>query len=394
VPTRAIRLGIVLTLLAGCGPDDLANQPPSLQGLAVSESGPNRFRLVAMANSHDAGNLHSLWQVSRGQIDTPDQMQTELTLPGQPGAYPVRLTVQDANGGVAQALFVFLHDPNGRTELAPATLATFKRDELRTSQTQVVALQHSTASVVPPATPPVNGLRLTGVDIGSTETALAFDAKLQVASVSNDATATWSALSGSFDEASGLKAKWRPAGISGLEAVTLSVADAQGHQSQAIVRLLVDQGIPRESSLDFVQIQDGRLVRQTFAAIPTPKGAALPSPAASGNPALGLNPNAQISGSPSPSGSPSGSPQPGASPSPGASASPSAYASPTASGSPQASGSPASYPTMPPSSNPSGNPTPGTSSSPTPGPSYSPYNPLATPTPQHTPSPSPSASAS
>lgn len=383
MPTRAVRLGIVLTLLAGCGPDDLANQPPALQGLAVSESGPNRFRLVAMANSRDPG-VHSLWQTTRGQIDTPDQLQTELTLPGQPGAYPVRLTVQDANGGTAQALVVILHDPNGETELAPATVATFKHDELRTSQTQVIALQRRLATGEPQATPAASGLKLAGVAIGTVDTAISLDAKLQTAAVTGDTLATWSALAGSFDQANGLQARWRPVSPSGLEAVTLTVADGQGHQSQAVIRLLVDRGIPRETSLDLVQVQDGRLVRQAFAAIPTPTGlpvavaSALPTPVATPV----VTPSGSSSPSPTPSGSasaaPSGAPTPGYSPS----------AMP--SGSPSASSSPAAYPTMPPSDGPSSSPTPAASGTPTPNPSFTPYNPLATPTPQASPSASPS----
>jgi hypothetical protein len=297
-----------------------------------------------------------------------------MQLPAQPGAYPVRLTVQDANGGVAQALFVILHDPNGRTELAPATVATFKRDELRTAQTQIIGLQRSGEATVPVASATQAGLQLSGVAIANDASAVSLDARLQTTAVNGETMATWSALSGSFDQASGLQAKWRPAGASGLEAVTLSVTNGQGQQSQVVVRLLIEQGVPKENWLDFVQVQDGRLVRQTFAAIPSPMAALLPVPGASGTTAAAV----LASGNPGASGSPGASASPGASPSP--------------SGSPSQTGSQAPYATTPPSGTASGSPSPSTSTSPTPSASFTPYNPLATPTPQATPTPTSSPS--
>jgi hypothetical protein len=386
VLTRAIRLGIVLSLVAGCGPDEFDSPPPALQGLAIGETGPNRFRLAVMASGD--GVLQSHWQVTKGVLDTPDQLQTELTLPGQPGAYPVRLTVQDASGGAAQALFVILHDPNGRTELAPATVATFKREELRTAQTQVIALQRGAADSPPQPVAPQAGLRLAGVDIANDSSAVSLDAKLQVTSVAGDTMATWSALSGSFDTATGLKAKWRPASASGLEAVTLSVTNGLGQQSQAVVRLLVEQGVPRDNWLDFVQVQNGRLVRQTFAAIPSPTTGAASLPSVLSLSAPDTSP--MSAASPSPLGSPTASGSPSASPTPSPSPSPSPSGSPTASTSPQASSTPEPYVTMPPSGGPTTTPKPGASSSAAPNSSATPYNPLATPTPQKSPSPSPS----
>ena len=213
-------------------------------------------------------------------------------------------------------------------------------------------------------------------------------------------TATWSALSGSFDQAAGLKARWRPAAGQGLEAVTLTVADPGGGQSQAVARLLIDQGrnlpgqlaglrhgqgrwtdpadLCRYPSLSPVavtppQVAEPSVIVPTGAQVnPSPAGtAASVAPYGSASPALA---------SPGPSGSPT---------SPAASNSPASASASPGSGSPSPSGSPVSYATTPPSGTPNGQPTAGSSADagPTPSPNFTPYNPLATPTPQTTPHP-------
>ncbi|MBC7542937.1 MAG: hypothetical protein H7338_09425 [Candidatus Sericytochromatia bacterium] len=401
---RAVRYGILFALLGACGPDENQAQPPLLQGLAVGELGGGRYRLAALADGRDSGVLRVQWQVTRGVLDTPEDLQTELTLPTQAGAYPVRVSVQDAQGGLSQALFVILHDPNGRSELAPATLAAFKRNELRSAQTQVLSLQRSNRGPVPP--PFANsgnsgGMRLAGVDIGNDSTTISLDARLQYAGTpvtAGEATATWTALGGSFDQASGLKARWRPAAALGLEAVTLTVAEPGGGQSQAVVRLLIDQGVPRDNWLDFVTVKDGRLFRQTFVGTPSlPPVTVAPAPVTAMSP-VGQATGATTTVSPGPSVTAGASPGPSALPSGGISPSPGGSASPTPSGSPSAgtpspSTSPGNYATPPPSAAPNGQKTP-TPGSPTPNPSYTPYDPLATPTPQKTPKPAATSSAS